>query len=290
MLYKRIITKKLGTLLLERKIINKQQLDAALQLQKEDGGFLSQSLLKLGFVTEADIASCISNQYGFPYLPLSNYSIDPRIIKLVPAELARQCELVPIDKIGDLMTVVMADPLNLNAIEELKVVTGCKIQPFIGTATDVNNAVQTYYGLLKESEKKEKAQVIPPLAPQKFVSVKGKSGIERRRFIRLNAHMSFHYAFQEEYKKAETENISAIGILFVSENIIPLWTFLVLKLRIPGIKLPIKAVGQVVRAEALPDSRFDVAIHLTHLKPSDRETIDKYVLEQADALPPHEKP
>ena len=280
MLYKRIITKKLGQLLLERGIIKKQQLENALQLQKREGGFISQSLLKLGFVTEADIASCLSSQYGFPYLPLKNYTIDPKVIKLVPAELARQCDILPIDKIGNLLTVVMIDPLNLNVIEELKVITGCKVQPFIGTKSDVDDAVVKYYGPLKESERKEKAQVIPPLAPEKLISIKGKKGIERRRFLRLDKHLSFHYAFQEEYKKAETENISAIGIAFISENTIPLWTFLVLKIKLPAEKLPLKAVGQVVRVDKLADNKFDVAVHLTHLKEKDREKIDQYIIGQ----------
>ncbi len=280
MFYRRIITKKLGKLLLERGIINKQQLEQTLQLQKKEGGFLSQSLLKLGFVTEADIASCLSSQYGFPYLPLKNYTIDPKIIKLVPAELVRQCDIVPIDKIGGLLTVVMVDPLNLSVVEELKVITGCKIQPFIGTKSDVDDAIARYYGPAKETERKEKAQVIPPLAPEKFINIKGKKGIERRRFIRMDKHLSFHYAFQEEYKKAKTENISAIGIAFVSENIIPLWTFLVLKVRIPEEKLPVKAVGQVVRVDELPGNKYDIAVHLTHLKPKDRAKIDRYILKQ----------
>jgi len=281
MYYKRLITKKLGELLVGRKIIHKKQLEEALQLQKEEGGFLSQSLMRLGFVNEADIASCLSSQYGFPYLPLKNYSIDPAVISLVPGELARQSDLIPIDKVGNLLTVVMVDPLNLNVMEKLGVVTGCKIQPFIGTNTDVSEAILKYYGPTKESERKAKAQVIPPLAPAKLIELRGKKGIEKRRFVRLDATLSFHYAFQEEYKKAETKNISAIGILFTSENIIPVWTFLILKIELPKEASVIEAVGQVIRAEALPDNKFDIAIHLTHLKAEDREKIDKYALEQS---------
>ncbi|MFH0732959.1 MAG: PilZ domain-containing protein [Candidatus Omnitrophota bacterium] len=285
MIYKRIITKKLGKLLLERKIITQHQLEEALWLQKQEGGFLSRVLLKLGFVTEADIASCLSNQYGFPYLPLANYTIEPKIIKLVPAELARQCDLVPIDKVGDILTVVMVDPLNLNAIEELKVITDCKIQAFIGTASDVTSAVLRYYGPQKDAERKEKADVIAPLAPQKFINLKTKDGLEKRRFVRLNASLDFHYAFQEEYLKAKTKNISAIGILFVSENFVPLWTFLVIKIRIPGTKLPIRAVGQVIRIETLSDLGYDVAVHLTHVDKSDRAKLNHYILEHLAILP-----
>ncbi|MBN1406024.1 MAG: type II secretion system protein GspE, partial [Candidatus Omnitrophica bacterium] len=110
MIYRRFITKKLGQLLLERKIINKQQLERALELQKAEGGFLSQCLIRLRAATEADIAGCLSSQYGFPYLPLKNYIIDPRIIKIIPAAMARQFDVIPIDKINDLLTIVMVDP------------------------------------------------------------------------------------------------------------------------------------------------------------------------------------
>lgn len=281
MYYKRITTKKLGELLLERKIIDKQQLEQALQLQKEEGGYLSQSLLKLSFVTEAEIAGCLSSQYGFPYLPLENYAIDANIIKLVPAELARQCDLIPIDRVGNLLTVVMVDPLNLNAIEELKVITGCHVQTFIGTKTDVSDAVLKYYGPPKGLERKEKAEAIPPFAPEKLINIKGKKGIEKRRFIRLDTNLAFHYAFQEEYKEAKISNISAIGILFTSENVIPLWTFLILQISIPNEDLPVKAVGQVVRVDQLPDNKYQIAVHLTHADPREREKINQYISKEA---------
>jgi len=280
MLYRRrLITKQLGRLLLERKVITYEQLESALAFQRANGGFLSNALLAMGYANEADIASCLSSQYGFPYLPLNDYSIDSKIIKLVPAELARQCDLIPIDKIGNILTVVMVEPLNLSALEELKVVTGCRIQPFIGTKTDVENAILKYYGSPhKDYDRKEKAQIIPSTSSTKFIDIKGEAGIERRRFLRISSNVSFHYAFQEEHKKGESKNISAIGLLFVSENIIPLWTFLVLKIQIPGEKLPVKAVGQVVRVDSLDEKFHDIAIHLTHVQSQDREAIDKYVI------------
>ncbi len=282
MFYNRKITKKLGELLLERKIIDEHQLEQALRVQKEEGGFLSQVLLKLGFVTEIDIATCLSSQYGFPYLPLKDYVIDPQVIKIIPADLAWQCDVVPLDKIDDVLTIAMVDPLNLNIIEELSVFTGCRIQPFIATRSDIINATNKYYGPLKTSFMAERVEAVPPLTSAETIIIKGKKTTERRRFLRINAPLSFHYAFQEEYKKAQAKNISAIGILFVSENIIPLWTFLILKIEVPDEELPIKAVGQVVRVDMLPDRKYDIAVHLTHLKSLHRAKLDKYVKENID--------
>ncbi|MBN1405665.1 MAG: PilZ domain-containing protein, partial [Candidatus Omnitrophica bacterium] len=165
-------------------------------------------------------------------------------------------------------------------------VTGCKVQPFIGTMSDIQDAIIKYYGPSQESV--EKIEAMPPQAPVKAIDAGDKKGVEKRRFIRLSANLSFHYAFQEEYKKAESKNISAIGVLFKSENIIPLWTFLIIKIRLPQQKAPIKVVGQVVRIDSMPDKTFDVAVHLTHASAKEREAINQYVLDNLHT-PGHEE-
>lgn len=142
---RRIITKTIGQLLLERGIIKQAQLDEALKIQKEKGGLLGQILASLGYVTEEQIAQAITIQYGFPYLPLSNYEIDEGAIKLIPENVARQYCLIPIDKIGNTVTIAMADPLNMQAIEDIELITGSSIQIFVSTATDIKKAIDKYY-------------------------------------------------------------------------------------------------------------------------------------------------
>lgn len=142
---RRIITKTIGQLLLEKGIIKQAQLDEALKIQKEKGGLLGQILASLGYVTEEQIAQAITIQYGFPYLPLSNYEIDEGAIKLTPENVARQYCLIPIDKIGNTVTIAMADPLNMQAIEDIELITGSSIQIFVSTATDIKKAIDKYY-------------------------------------------------------------------------------------------------------------------------------------------------
>lgn len=142
---RRIITKTIGQLLLEKGIIKQTQLDEALKIQKEKGGLLGQILASLGYVTEEQIAQAITIQYGFPYLPLSNYEIDEGAIKLIPENVARQYCLIPIDKIGNTVTIAMADPLNMQAIEDIELITGSSIQIFVSTATDIKKAIDKYY-------------------------------------------------------------------------------------------------------------------------------------------------
>lgn len=126
-------------------MIKQAQLDEALKVQKEKGGLLGQILAALGYVTEEQIAQAITIQYGFPYLPLSNYEVDEGAIKLVSENVARQYCLIPIDKIGNTVTIAMADPLNTQAIEDIEVVTGASIQIFVSTATDIKEAIDRYY-------------------------------------------------------------------------------------------------------------------------------------------------
>jgi len=142
---RRIVTKQLGELLLEKGIINEVQLEKALKIQKEKGGLIGQILVMLGYAKEDEIAQVLTVQYGFPYLPLESYDISPEVIKLIPENVAKQYNLIAIDRIGNLLTISMSNPLNSQAIEDIEVLTGSKIQVFISTMTDINNAIKKYY-------------------------------------------------------------------------------------------------------------------------------------------------
>lgn len=145
MVMRRLISKQLGELLMERGIISQQQLDHALSTQKARGGLLGQVLVELGFATEEQIAQAITAQYGFPYLPLESLEIDPEVIELVPEHVARQYCLIPIDRIGKGITIAMANPLNVQATEDIETITKCTVQTFVSTATDINKAIDRYY-------------------------------------------------------------------------------------------------------------------------------------------------
>ena len=141
----RIIDKQLGELLMERGLISKQQLDEALALQKDKGGLIGEILVDLGFAKEEDIAKTLTAQYGFPYLPLSNYEVDSQIINIIPGRVARQYLLIPIDKIGENLTIAMSNPLNTHAIEDVELLSNCNVLVFVSTSSDIKKAIIKYY-------------------------------------------------------------------------------------------------------------------------------------------------
>jgi len=143
--FKKATNKHLGELLIERGIINREQLAMALAYQKEKGGLFGEKLVELKFATEEDIAQALTAQYGFPYLPLSNYEIDQEVIGAVPENVCKQFCLIPIDKIGKSLTLAMADPLNVQAIEDVELITGCAVQTFVSTSTDIKATITKYY-------------------------------------------------------------------------------------------------------------------------------------------------
>ena len=145
MVFKRLVSKQLGELLLERGVINKRQLEKAREIQREKGGLLGHILVALGYASEEAIAQALTVQFGFPYLPLNSYNIEAEIIKIIPENVSRQYCLIPIDKIGDTVTIAMSNPLNQQAIEDIETLTNCKVQVFVSTMTDVNNSINKYY-------------------------------------------------------------------------------------------------------------------------------------------------
>ena len=142
---RKIVNKQLGELLIERGVISQQQLDKALNVQKEKGGLIGVVLVELGFAKEEDIPQALTAQYGFPYLPLANYEINPEIVNIIPSRVARQYLLIPVDKVGNNLTLAMSNPLNVHAIEDVELLSGCSIQIFVSTLSDVKGAIEKYY-------------------------------------------------------------------------------------------------------------------------------------------------
>lgn len=143
--FKRASKKPLGELLIEQGIITRDHLTAAMMHQKEHQGLLGEILVELKLATEKDIAKALTCQYGFPYLPLANYEIDAETLEAIPENLCRQFCLIPIDKIGKSLTVAMANPLNAQAAEDIELLTGCTVQMFVSTSSDIIESINKYY-------------------------------------------------------------------------------------------------------------------------------------------------
>lgn len=161
---KRIITKRIGEVLLERGVINRKEIEQALEHQKEHGGIMGQILIQLGFVTEDEVALALTAQYGFPYLPLNNYEIDGDLTMLIPEEMARKYCLIAIDRIGNALTLAMSDPSNIEAIEAIELMTKCVVQTFVSAPSNIVVAIDKYYKRAAHNSARPSAAPKPPAA------------------------------------------------------------------------------------------------------------------------------
>jgi type IV pilus assembly protein PilB len=137
---------RIGELLLKEKRITPEQLQEALNYQRQNGGKLGFNLVKLGFVGDDDITSLLSKQYGVPSIALARFEIDPAVIKLVPADTAQKYQIVPLSRAGATLTIAMTDPTNVFAMDDIKFMTGYNVEPVVASETAVVEAIQKYYG------------------------------------------------------------------------------------------------------------------------------------------------
>ncbi len=136
-------------LLVERGIINKDQLDKAKEEVNKTGLPIEKALEKLGFISEIDIAQTVADSIGVPFMNLNDYLIDAEVIKLVPEAMAKKLHAVPLFKIGDSLTVAMQDPLDVAAIDELRSKTKMgSIDPVLSTRDMIQNVLDQNYGTL----------------------------------------------------------------------------------------------------------------------------------------------
>ena len=136
---------RIGELLLKEKRITPAQLQEALNYQKTNGGKLGFNLVKLGFVKDEEITSLLSKQYGVPSINLTQFEIDPAVIKLIPAETAQKYQIVPLSRSGATLTIAMTDPTNVFAMDDIKFMTGYNVEPVVASETAVSDAIVRYY-------------------------------------------------------------------------------------------------------------------------------------------------
>ncbi len=139
------LRERLQQILIKNKLISEDDLKLALQIQKEHGGKLSDCLVKLNLINERDLLIALSEGLGFPPISLARFKIEPDVLKLIPKEMAKHYQIVPIGKMGKSLTVAMADPLNIFAIDDLKSLTGFEINPIIAQQKEILSTIEQYY-------------------------------------------------------------------------------------------------------------------------------------------------
>jgi len=148
---------RLGELLVKNNLISKEQLTQALSQQDTSGGRLGANLVKLGFISEDEITAFLSRQYGVPSINLAQFEVDGNVTKLIDADMAQKYQVLPINRAGGVLTVAMADPSNIFAIDDIKFKTGLRVEPVVAAESAIRNAINKYYdnaGMVDELLKK----------------------------------------------------------------------------------------------------------------------------------------
>ena len=137
---------RLGEILLRESLITQEQLQKALEFQRSNGGKLGSCLTKLGFISDDDITGVLSRQYGVPSINLKFYEIDPNVIKLIPQDTALRYQVIPLSRVGSVLTIAMTDPTNVFAMDDIKFMTGFNVEPVVASESAIGEAITRFYG------------------------------------------------------------------------------------------------------------------------------------------------
>lgn len=148
----RTLKEELIQILLDSNLLTTEQLDEALKIQKEKKLKLRDILISQGYVNQRDLMAALSQKLDIPPISLSKIKINKDVVKLIPEEISRHYLLMPVSKIGKTLTIAMADPLNVFAIDDLKTLTNFIIKPIISNEDEIKNSIETYYSQIKDNK------------------------------------------------------------------------------------------------------------------------------------------
>lgn len=244
---------RLGEALLQRGLITKEQLEHALLEQKRSNERLGRVLMRLGYVSEEDVLRFLSDQLGMPFKEIDVDKIDEEVISLIPEFIVRRRLIFPISKKDNVLTLAMADPLDIFAIDDIRLSIGdVVIEPFITSEKDINKAIERFFGkttvmeeILKEI-KEHDVQVIEPKEEGVDVSRLTTEG-ESAPVVKLVNHLLI-----EAIKRGASD-----------VHIEPFEKFLRIRYRIDGVlyeaEYPPKSLHSAIVSRVKIMSRLDIA-------------------------------
>ena len=141
---------RIGNLLVKNNKISVEQLEEALIKQREKGGNLGTHLIELGFVSEEEFTEALAKQLGVENIDLSSEEPDEDVVNLIPAEVALKFNILAFEKVGKTLKVAISDPTNTFALDSIKLITGCKIEPYISSESSIRTIVNKLYKTTEE--------------------------------------------------------------------------------------------------------------------------------------------
>ena len=215
---------KLGEILVRENLITPQQLREALDHQREHGSRLGLNLVKLGMVSDDMITAVLSRQYGVPSVNLDLFDVDESVIRLIPYEVAQKYSVLPLSKVGATLTLAMADPTNVFAMDDIKFMTGLNIEPVVSSEASVRDAISKYYDTSREIELLDESLVVPEaqvgLGSHRQNGSVGATGISTKEMLSLDT-MEFGVegdADAVEEIKDDNEEIDLTRLARLSED------------------------------------------------------------------------
>lgn len=142
----RVGKRRLGDVLLEQELVTLEQIEECVEAQRSGGSSLASVLVERGYLSEEDLVVTLSDQLGIPHMRVSNYNIPQEVLDEVPEHLARQYQLLPVSVTGDVLTLAMADPLNIIALDDLRNLSSYEIEPVVAIASELTAAIERHYG------------------------------------------------------------------------------------------------------------------------------------------------
>jgi type IV pilus assembly protein PilB len=130
----------------ENEIVSTTQLEQALNQRKSSGDPLDACLVKLGIMSEGDLLTVLSRVYDMPAVDLMSFDVDKGAVDLLPGDVAMKFHAIPIRKVGRTLTLAMADPLNLYAIDDIKFIVGLEVQPVVAAESAIKKTIDRFYG------------------------------------------------------------------------------------------------------------------------------------------------
>lgn len=272
-MWQRKVEKKIDKILLEARLISKEQLDDALGRQQKNGQSLTRNLVDLGYVKEDKIAQYIAEQYRLPYLSLDRYKVDKNLFHIVPQSISDVYGVIPIDLIGDILTVGIVDAPDKEIIKRIQESTGFKIQIIVITSSDFNQYMESAYNLSFA----DKDKIFLELKRGTYIKTPLYNGRERRRFRRFIDELKIKYEFRNEYNINSSLNVSRGGILVKSKSPLPLNSHVVMRMEIPNWYDDVIIISRVVRVEERRGNNYFIALEFNSMDAMDSKKLSEFL-------------
>lgn len=159
---------RLGEILIREGILTQKEVERGLKEQKKTGEYLGRTLVKLGILSEKDLVGILSREWNIPSIRLKDVNIDTDILSRVPAKFASHYKLVPISLEGDILSVAISDPFNLQAVDDLRLLLGYEVKVYLAGENEIEEALRRYYGIGAETLEKiiDESGVLESVRPE----------------------------------------------------------------------------------------------------------------------------